>query len=76
MNIEIRSKALKDKIVEINTTLKFEDRIVKKSFFEITLNNWGRNKNKQDLEKIVQAKNLSRFRKIILRFTYYLVIQE
>ena len=37
LNIEITSKALKDKIVEINTTLKFEDKndSKKKSFFEI-----------------------------------------
>ena len=37
LNIDITSKALKDKIVEINTTLKFEDKEVreKKSFFEI-----------------------------------------
>ena len=37
LNIEIISKALKDKIVEINTTLKFEDKKdnKKKSYFEI-----------------------------------------
>ena len=37
LNIEITSKALKDKVVEINTTLRFEDKneSKKKSFFEI-----------------------------------------
>jgi len=37
LNIEIISKALKDKIIEINTTLKFEDKKdnKKKSYFEI-----------------------------------------
>ena len=36
LNIEITSKALKDKIVEINTTLKFEDKndSEKKSFLK------------------------------------------
>ena len=59
LNIEITSKALKDKIVEINTTLKFEDKndSKKKSFFEIvfsTIIKVGEEiKNKQDLEKII-----------------------
>ena len=37
LNIDITSKALKNKLVEVNTTLKFEDKTdnVKKSFFEI-----------------------------------------
>jgi len=37
LNIDINSKALKDKIIEINTTLKFEDKEPndKKSYFEI-----------------------------------------
>ena len=36
LNIDITSKALKNKLVEINTTLKFEDKDKnsKKSFFE------------------------------------------
>ena len=37
LNIDITSKALKNKLVEINTSLKFEDKKEnnKKSFFEI-----------------------------------------
>ena len=37
LNIDIRSKALKDKMIEINTILKFEDKQEnkKKSHFEI-----------------------------------------
>ena len=37
LNIDINSKALKNKLIEINTTLKFEDKDDnnKKSFFEI-----------------------------------------
>ena len=58
LNIEITSKALKDKVVEINTTLRFEDKneSKKKSFFEIIfaiIIKVGENKNKKDLEKII-----------------------
>ena len=37
LNIDITSKALKNKLIEINTTLKFEDKEPneKKSYFEI-----------------------------------------
>ena len=37
LNIDINSKALKNKLIEINTTLKFEDKEDnnKKSYFEI-----------------------------------------
>ena len=37
LNIEITSKAIKNKMIEINTILKFEDKAenIKKSFFEI-----------------------------------------
>jgi len=37
LNIDITSKALKNRMIEINTTLKFEDKEIseKKSFFEI-----------------------------------------
>ena len=37
LNIDINSKALKNKLIEINTTLKFEDKDSneKKSYFEI-----------------------------------------
>ena len=59
LNIDITSKALKDKIVEINTTLKFEDKEVreKKSFFEIVyatiIKVSDEVKEKEDLQKIV-----------------------
>ena len=37
LGIDINSKAVKDKLVEINTTFKFEDReqVSKKAYFEI-----------------------------------------
>ena len=59
LNIDITSKALKDKLVEINTTLKFEDKDdnSKKSYFEIvfaTIIKIGDEiKEKKDLEKII-----------------------
>ena len=59
LNIEITSKALKDKIVEISTVLKFEDKdnSKKKAFFEIvfaTILKIGEDiKDKKDLEKII-----------------------
>ena len=38
LNIDITSKAVKNKMVEVNTIMKFEDRseVKKKSYFEIT----------------------------------------
>jgi preprotein translocase subunit SecB len=59
LNIDITSKALKDKIIEINTTLKFDDKenSKKKSYFEIVYSTVIRVNNdineKKDLEKIV-----------------------
>ena len=59
LNIDITSKAIKDKIVEINTTLKFEDKEVRerKSFFEIVYATIIRVsdevKEKEDLQKII-----------------------
>ena len=59
LNIDITSKALKDKLVEINTTLKFEDKEEnsKKSHFEIifaTVIKVGENiKEKKQLERII-----------------------
>ncbi len=59
LDIDITSKALKNKLVEINTTLKFEDKDEsnKKSFFEIvfaTIIRVGDDiKEKKDLEKII-----------------------
>ena len=59
LNIDINSKALKNKMIEINTTLKFEDKEPneKKSYFEIiyaSVVNINENvKEKKDLEKIL-----------------------
>jgi preprotein translocase subunit SecB len=59
LNIDITSKALKNKLIEINTTLKFEDKNTtdKKSYFEIifaTIVKVGDEiKEKKDLEKII-----------------------
>ena len=59
LNIDITSKALKNKLIEVNTTLKFEDKDenLKKSYFEIiftTIVKVNENiKEKKDLEKII-----------------------
>ena len=59
LNIDVASKALKDKIIEVNTTLKFEDKEPneKKSHFEMTYASIvkidKRNINKKELEKIL-----------------------
>jgi len=59
LSIDISSKALKDKMIEINTIMKFEDKQEnkKKSYFEInfsTIIKVGEEiKEKKDLEKII-----------------------
>ena len=59
LNIDINSKALKNKLIEINTTLKFEDKepSEKKSYYEIvytTIIKLSEDiKEKKDLEKII-----------------------
>jgi len=59
LNIDINSKALKDKLIEVNTTLKFEDKELneKKSYFEIVYASIvkidEKIKDKKDLEKII-----------------------
>ena len=59
LNIDITSKALKNKLIEINTTLKFEDKEAneRKSYYEIvhsTVISVGNDvKEKKDLEKII-----------------------
>ena len=59
LNIDINSKALKNKLIEINTTLKFEDKNEndKKSYFEMIYATIIRVdekiKEKKDLEKII-----------------------
>jgi preprotein translocase subunit SecB len=59
LNIDINSKALKNKMIEINTILKFEDKQdnKKKSYFEINYSTIIKVeeeiKEKKDLEKII-----------------------
>ena len=59
LNIDINSKAVKNKMIEINTVLKFEDmqENKKKSFFEINYSTVIKVeeeiKEKKDLEKII-----------------------
>ena len=59
LNIDINSKALKNKLIEVNTTLKFEDKEPndRKSHFEITYASIVKIedeiKEKKDLEKII-----------------------
>ena len=59
LNIDINSKALKNKMIEVNTILKFEDKEAneKKSFFEIiyvSIVKIDKNvKDKKELEKIL-----------------------
>ena len=59
LNINITSKALKNKLIEINTTLKFEDKNdnKKKSYFEIIyatiVKVEDEIKEKKELEKII-----------------------
>jgi preprotein translocase subunit SecB len=59
LNIDINSKAVKNKMIEINTILKFEDKQdnKKKSYFEINFSTIVKIeeeiKDKKDLEKII-----------------------
>ena len=59
LNIDITSRALKNKLIEVNTTLKFEDKELneKKSYFEIVYASIIKIneeiKDKKNLEKIL-----------------------
>ena len=59
LNIDITSKAVKNKLIEVNTTLKFEDKEPneKKSYYEIVytaiIKIDDEIKEKKDLEKII-----------------------
>ena len=59
LNIDINSKAIKNKMIEVNTVLKFEDKESneKKSYFEITYASIVKIdesvKEKKELEKII-----------------------
>ena len=77
LNIDITSKPLKNKLVEINTTMKFEDKEVneKKSYFEIVyaiiIRIENEIKEKKDLQKIilcdVQNEVFPNLEKILIR---------
>ena len=62
LNIDINSRPLRDKIVEINTILKFEDKNLenKRSHFEITYTTIikveDKIKDKKNMEKIILCK--------------------
>ena len=59
LNIDINSKALKNKMIEVNTTLKFDDKKLseKRSYFEIIYTSIVKIddaiNDKKDLEKII-----------------------
>ena len=59
LNIDINSKALKDKMIEVNTTMKFDDKELseKRSYFEIIYTSIVKIddaiNDKKDLEKII-----------------------
>ena len=59
LNIDINSKALKNKMIEINTTIKFEDKEIneRKAYFEIVYVSIVKIdeeiKDKKDLERII-----------------------
>ena len=59
LNIDINSKALKDKVIEVNTILKFNDKLEneKKSHFEITYTSIvkvdEKVTEKKDMEKLI-----------------------
>ena len=80
LNIDITSKALKNKLIEVNTTLKFEDKELneRKSNFEMTYTSIVKIDekviNKKELEKIllcaVQNKISSNMQKIFLNMLH------
>jgi preprotein translocase subunit SecB len=80
LNIDINSRALKDKLIEVNTTLKFEDREQneKKSYFEIVYTSIvkidNELKDKTILEKIIlcdlQNKIYPNLKKIFLNLLH------
>ena len=80
LNIDVVSKALKNKLIEVNTTLKFEDKELnqKKSHFEMTYASIvkidEKVKNEKELKKIllcdVQNKISSNMQKIFLNMLH------
>ena len=59
LDIDISSKPLKNKLIEVNTTLKFQDKkqVEKKSYFELVYSSivkiGDKIKEKKDLQKII-----------------------
>ena len=59
LDIDINSKPLKDKLIEVNTTLKFQDKsqVEKKSYFEVVYSSVVKIgddiKEKKELQKII-----------------------
>ena len=80
LDINIASKPLKNKLIEVNTTLKFEDKELnqKKSHFELTYTSIvkinDKVKNEEELKKIllcdVQNKISSNMQKIFLNMLH------
>ena len=80
LDISVASKALKNKLIEVNTTLKFEDKELnqKKSHFEMTYTSIvkidDKIKNEEELKKIllcdVQNKISSNMQKIFLNMLH------
>ena len=80
LDISVASKALKNKLIEVNTTLKFEDKDLneKKSHFEMTYTSIVKIddevKNEEELKKIllcdVQNKISSNMQKIFLNMLH------
>ena len=76
LNIDITSKALKNKFIEINTTLKFEDKEPnEKSYYEIVYATIIKVNDDIKEKKILKNylmrcthKNLSRFREFFFKF--------
>tara|TARA_Y100001936_G_scaffold249023_1_gene298254 strand:- start:982 stop:1404 length:423 start_codon:yes stop_codon:yes gene_type:complete len=76
LDIDINSKPLKNKLIEVNTTLKFQDKkqIEKKSYFELVYSSIVKIedeiKEKKDLQKIilcdVQNKIFPKIEKILI----------
>ena len=71
LDIDISSKPLKNKLIEVNTCLKFHDKTKqeKKSYFEVTYTSVVRIedgvKEKKDLQKIILCDVPTEFYKII-----------
>ncbi len=75
LDIDINSKPLKDKLIEVNTTLKFQDKsqTEKKSYFEVVYSSIVKIgeeiKEKKELQKIllcdIQNENFPKLEKIL-----------